>query len=119
MDRVDRLGQMLGALRRRVLAAQKGDRRPGASSPEAGQIEPSARVEGLRERIRERIRALPPEEGRRATRIFVESVVAWEFGEAMLDDPQFASLVDRVDEELAADDGLRRQLRGLLDELAR
>lgn len=78
-------------------------------------------MESLRDRIRERIRALPAgEAGRdaRATRIFVESVLVWEFGEAMLEDPQFASLVERVDDQIAGDESLRSQLRGFLDDLA-
>jgi hypothetical protein len=48
--------------------------------------------------IVERIRALPEEErtSPKAARIFVETVIAWEFGEQLLQDPQFTDLSKEV-----------------------
>lgn len=124
MDKVDRLGQLMGALRRRVLEAPKGAPGSGAASSDSAPP-PSAAgrgsIDDLRDRIRERLRALPRDGAKResrAARIFVESVLVWEFGDALLDDPRFADLAGRVDEQIASDAGLRRQLRELLEELA-
>jgi len=118
VEKVDRLGQLMGALRRRVLDTAKSEHRRGASAVAgAGASGPAGGIEALRARIVERLEALPRDDEARAARIFVESVLVWEFGEALLEDPGFALLVEQVDERIAADKALRLQLRGVLGDL--
>lgn len=49
-------------------------------------------------RFKNRINALDPEErdGQQAALIFVESILAWEFGDAVLKDPKFSEMSKEV-----------------------
>src|SRR5262245_57138725 len=122
MDKIDRLGQLMAALRRLGVASSQGRSRTGASAegiaPRGGRIS----IDTLQDQIRERLRALPSEDSERdsrASRIFVESVLLWELGDAMLEDSEFSGLVQHVKEQIDSDSQLSRQLRSLLEDLTR
>ena len=75
----------------RVQAA--GARKPAGAKPTRG---PASRSGSL---IAERVRALDPldpDRGRKAFRIFLESVLLAELGEDVINDPGFYQLVDQV-----------------------
>ncbi|MCP4469626.1 MAG: hypothetical protein GY815_02880 [Gammaproteobacteria bacterium] len=52
----------------------------------------------IRQLIKNRIAALEPveRESQKAALIFVESILAWEFGDAVLEDPKFSGLSKEV-----------------------
>jgi hypothetical protein len=120
MDKIDRFGQLMGALRRLGIASSRGRSRASASAEVVAPRGSRISIDALQNQIRERLRALPPEESERDSRaagIFVESVLLWELGDAMLADSEFSGLVQHVKEQLESDSALSRQLRSLLEDL--
>jgi len=120
VDGIDRLGRLLTVIRRGVsdVAKRGASRQP--AGPGGSRLEPAS-LESLRDDVVRRLRALPTEPGAldaEAPRIFVESVLAWEFGEELLADPAVDRVIERVGTHIASDKGLRRQLREVLEDLA-
>lgn len=78
---------------------------------------PKASVDEVKRKIGERIRALPDEEkkGTKAAHIFVETVIAWEFGEQLLQDPQFMDLSKEVVNAMAENPSVWEKMQTLLD----
>lgn len=71
--------------------------------------------------INQRVTALDPDDpnrGRKSFRIFLESVLLVEFGEALINDPQFYQMVDEVQRTMEADpqiaDAIDRAISSLL-----
>jgi len=68
----------------------------------------------LRRRVKDALAELDyvqPDQRRKAMRVFVEHVLAWEFGDQVLNDPRFAALADEVQQMLGSDvDALLRAL---------
>ena len=59
----------------------------------------------FKQRINERLGAIPkndPDRAKKAQRLFIESVLTWEFGDNLLLDKRFEEMLDRVQEGLAA-----------------
>jgi hypothetical protein len=54
------------------------------------------------------IRADDPEKNRKALRIFLESVLLGEFGMDLIEDPEFARMVDHVQHQLESEPELAR-----------
>jgi hypothetical protein len=101
---VDALGpvqQIVAAIRAEMAArVQPGAARKRAKSKTAQR--PHARAGAL---IAERVRALDPadpERGRKAFRIFLESVLLAELGEELINDHGFYELVDQVQRTMEA-----------------
>jgi len=76
-------------------------------------------AEALRERLRQRLRAVGTADHRRAREAFVETVLASEFGDAVTLDPAMAEIVGKVARELGNDPATDRDLGVLIEELAR
>jgi hypothetical protein len=110
MDPINPLDGLAELLRKRVAsdAAAKGKRlgKTDASSAPSDVQRPSA--ESLRRRLEVAIEAIDPDDPARpkkAARLFVESVLAWQFGEALLNDPGFTDLADEVQATLESEPG--------------
>jgi len=61
---------------------------------------------GMGRLITERIKSLDPEDpkrGRKAFRIFLESVLLSELGEGLINDPQFYQMVDKIQDTMERD----------------
>ncbi|HEX4986155.1 MAG TPA: hypothetical protein VFV71_08825 [Burkholderiales bacterium] len=88
---------------------------PGSSGPAARPgAAGRADLGALRQRIVERLQAVDPkgpQAGRRRRRIFLESTLAWEFGEDALRDPGFQELLDRLEATLAEHPDIERQFQ--------
>ncbi|WP_332879679.1 hypothetical protein [Massilia sp. S19_KUP03_FR1] len=98
MTTIGPVQQIVAAIR-----AEMGARVPaGAANRRAGASASSANT-AVRKRsaglLAERVRALDPldpERGRKAFRIFLESVLLAELGEELINDPAFYTMVDQV-----------------------
>jgi len=80
-------------------APAKSGKKPRAGS---ARQEPS----GMGRLITERVKALDPEDpkrGRKAFRIFLESVLLSELGEGLINDPQFYQMVDKIQDSMERD----------------
>lgn len=110
------------ALRQRM--AEGAEKKPATASEKAPNTSAHREIsrtdiEGLRGRITARLGALPADErgSSRAARIFVESVLVWEFGDEVLHDPTFSDLLAQVQDSLTGDPELSRRFIALLNEL--
>jgi len=75
--------------------------------------------EALRERLRQKIRAVGTADRRRAREAFVETVLAAELGDVVTMDPAMTEIIAKVAGQLGSDASTERDLGLLFDELAR
>jgi hypothetical protein len=105
MSRIDNLNDILSIVRRKV--EETGRARAGASTQKSGANDGAfgrgvpGRVDAreLERRVLERIRQIPADERdfvKKAGRIFVDAVMAWEFGEELLLDAEYDEMAHSV-----------------------
>jgi len=116
MTRIDANGQ-LAALIQRQLAALKSPGRLAqtASSPQtqAGGAEPTTH-ESLASLIARRVRMIDPDDpqrGRKAFRVFLESVLLAELGKDLINDAAFYQMVDHIQFQMETDPQLGPAVR--------
>jgi hypothetical protein len=124
MEPVNSLSQVLSILRRQMSErAGKLGAQSLATSRSAETTAP-ATAEALLEvqrKVQERIRALDPNDEKRqskAVRLFLEGVFRHEFGDSMLTDPAFYTLIDDVQFAMESDSGIDQTLRRMVNELS-
>jgi hypothetical protein len=123
MDPINRLDQIM-----RVIGQQMSER---AARLEAGgkplpagtplRLTRRPALTALKSKVQERLKALDPHDPRRpekARRIFLESVLAWQFGTDLMLDRGFAEIVSGVQEALRADPQVDARLGELLRDLS-
>lgn len=122
MDPVNGLNQIMQVLRRRLgsKATQESKNLSKSSQPATGThstAKPGS--DEILRRIGERIQALNPDEkrGAKAMQIFIESVLVWEFGEELLQDPRFTEIAREVQHTISENELARQKLTALLDQL--
>jgi len=90
-------------------------------SPSSKTVRPSVNsFETLKTKIGERIRAIDPNDSHRkkkATRIFLESVLLFEFGNNLMDDPTFYILIEDIQNIMESDEATKLQIERLVEEL--
>lgn len=129
MDPINRLNRLLEALRLRQQETASTGRaqRAGASAPRGetqrgGHAPTSTRpdLDQLNRRIGERIRLLAPEDrrGTKAAQVFVDSVLAWEFGDELLRSESFSRYSREIQATMSSDPRLKARFQALLDALA-
>jgi hypothetical protein len=126
MDPIKGINQIAQILRRKMAERDSAQVKPGsgidsaAGSASLGRGS-KARPDEVKRKIGERIRALPEKERKspKAARIFVETVIAWEFGEQLLQEPQFTDLSKEVVDALTGNSAVWEKMQTLLGGLAR
>jgi ferric-dicitrate binding protein FerR (iron transport regulator) len=71
----------------------------------------------LRQRVLDRVKSIDPSDPQRknrSRRIFIESVLAWEFGEQLLSDRRLDELVEQVLDAMSSLPDIDQQLSELL-----
>jgi hypothetical protein len=121
MDPVNNLGQVISILRRQMSerSAKLGPQLARASTAES-EAAAAQELRDIQKKIQLRIRALDADDERRhskAVRIFLEGVLRREFGDTMINDPAFYSLIDDVQLAMESDPGTNESLRGLIRRL--
>ncbi len=113
MSRIDSAGRIAEIVRRQVDALRD------PASPAAGRSTGQERHPVSRESaslgavIARRIQAIDPSDPdrrRKAFRVFLESVLLAELGEALINDPAFYQLVDQVQAQMHSDADLARAM---------
>lgn len=125
MAQIDGLGHMLEILRRRISSStrrQDGTSQSRTSSNTAASASaiPKQSIGALREKVRERLHSLNLSEGQRrdnAVRIFLESVILWEFGDDIATTHEFGEIVANISQELISHPTLSVNLNNLIDDL--
>lgn len=122
MEPISTVGQLVETLRKQLSEAQN---RPGVLNKAPGSTPASsasgrADVDALRQKIQEKLRrvnATDPKAEQKSIRIFLESVLLWEFGERLMDDPKFYALLDDVQHSMESDPAIHETLATLLAQL--
>lgn len=126
MDPISRLNGLMEVLRRQIAESARrldahgktgtpATRSPSAAAPTA------VSVQQLRRQITDRLRAIDktdPRQGDKARRVFFESVLLWEFGDALLRDRRVDDVIDHIETAFRSSPDLDRQLGELLNQLA-
>jgi hypothetical protein len=115
MDPINPLDRLTAILRKRVAENTGLKGKSASAQSEAAQQTAQRDVspEVLRKRIEVAIEALDPrdpERNKKAARIFVENVLTWQFGDALLSDSRFVALVDEVQGALEQEPGFHESL---------
>jgi len=118
---ISRLNAVMETLRRQLSETERrsgfvGQRASTSSSRSpASDTRPSLTL--LRQRVLERLKNIDPADPQRKSRsrrIFVESVLAWEFGEQLLSDRKLDELVEQVLDAMSGQPDIDQQLSELL-----
>lgn len=124
MDPISRLNRLIQTLRLRMAESSRrleSSRRGPTTEKSRGTTLPKLALPELRRQIQERIQAAEPNtsEGKRqAKRIFLESVLVWEFGEDLLRDQRYQTMLDRIQATIEVDTELDQQFNALVADLA-
>ena len=125
MSQIDGLNNIVQILRRRIADNAKKIGRSGKPSTQTKASQSSeirkATTEELHTAIHERIRALDPDDERYtkiATRIFLESVLQWEFGEELTRDQKFSDMISEINDTIQSDQKIRQDMQAVLKQLA-
>ena len=121
MQPVDNLSQIMQVLRRQMAEnlqrMRDGGKATGLPMPAA----PAARTSApLRQTVARRIKAIDvddPSYRDKVTALFVESVLLAEFGEGLVNEPEFRDLAQQVQSALLADAELQSSLSQLAAQL--
>lgn len=124
MEPINGLNNVMEILRRQIAdSAKRLDRSGNGSklgtsrtSQKAGKTSPDE----LRALIHDRIQGLDPgkaQDQRRAKRVFLESVMAWEFGNDIVRDQEFNDMIADIQETLETMPEIKHQFDGLIEKL--
>lgn len=120
MDPIDNVRRSLELLRQQLAqkTAQPGDANASAAVTAATHAPPGR---SARQTATRKIRALQRQDAaytEKAINAFIESVLAHEFGEGIVNDPEFQDMVKQVQEIMTSDASLSSQLHALIQDLA-
>jgi len=115
--------QQIVAVIRQQLATRTAPFEPrlrrGESTAGAAAKSPPKDISAL---IGQRIRAIDrddPNRGRKTFRVFVESILLSEFGEELINDPQFYRIVDDVQQQMETDPATQTSVSAAIQELVK
>ncbi|WP_332827729.1 hypothetical protein [Ramlibacter sp.] len=103
MTTIDPSSQVALALQSQVAAMKERGKARGSAAPQAGST-PQGTVSGT---LAQRMQAIAPDDPNRrqkAVRLFLQAEMVREFGDALLNDPQFGTMLDAVQEQMARDE---------------
>jgi hypothetical protein len=122
MDPVSNVGQLVEILRKRLTESQAktGVSTKGASRQHGSVLSGRGSVEDLQKNVSEKLRridASDPKARQKSVHVFLESVLLWQFGERLMDDPKFYALLDEVQHSMESDPVIRESLAKLMNQL--
>jgi hypothetical protein len=100
---IDPSSQVALALKSQVAAMKERGRVKGGAAQQAAST-PHGTVSGT---LAQRMQAIAPDDPNRrqkAVRLFLQAELVREFGDALLNDPQFGTMLDAVQEQMARDE---------------
>ena len=117
MDKINGLNNIVAILRKQLGSPAKSksksvDKRSNLDDTDASATS-SLELEELEKRLLDRIKAVDPndpDKAKKTSHIFVQTILTWELGEKLLDDPNFHELIERVSDLIQSDTGLRNSL---------
>ncbi|MES9851119.1 MAG: hypothetical protein ABW170_04725 [Candidatus Thiodiazotropha sp. L084R] len=131
MDSISKLTRILQTLRLQQTSAGKanstktgstnGVKSQGLQANHPGKLTAKVNLEQLNRRIGDRINRLAPDErqGDKAAQLFIDSILAWEFGEELLQTESFSKYSNKIHEAVKSDVKLSHEFKLLLESLDR
>lgn len=104
MTTIDPSSQLALALKSQVAAMKERGRAQGSTAARQAGSTPHDSVSGT---LAQRMQAIAPDDPQRrqkAVRLFLQAELVREFGDALLNDPQFGTMLDAVQEQMAQDE---------------
>jgi hypothetical protein len=111
---IDPSGQVALALQAQIAALKERARAKGSSPSQANTVDGRA-ISGT---FAQRMQAISPDDPHRqqkAVRVFLQAELMREFGDALLNDPQFGVMLDAVQGQMAQDDATAAAVSALGD----
>lgn len=118
---IDSVNQLVSLIRAQLSSrsdAVSTASRQNKRAPSSAKSDTAAR--SLQSLITQRIKAIDPNDsqrGRKAFRIFLESILLFHFGENLINDPQFYQMVDEIQTTMEADTDIRQQIDAAVQHL--
>lgn len=118
MDPVSGINQVIQTLRQRL--SEKDSivtrRKSGPQqSNESATHSTGTSKSDVQRKIADAIKRIPSEEEERSAEVFVENILAWQFGEEMLNDPKFTEMTKEVVATLVEDQKQWQALQNYLN----
>jgi len=117
MDKINGLNNILAILRKQIRGparSKSNSQELDTNTDEKDDVATSSlELKELEKRLFDRVAALDsndPAKQKNATYVFVQTVLTWEFGEKLLEDPGFHELVEKVSELFQSNTKLRDSL---------
>ncbi len=124
MAKIDGTSELINALRSQLVARSDALRTSPARTERTATADATpasiVSIEELRKRLGREIRSLDlklPENRRQARILFIESVIGWDFGDALLNDPRFSIFVRDVETSMVSDPKIAETLDKILLDL--
>jgi len=122
MDPITNVGHLVEVLRKQLAESQKntGATLKAAQTPGAKQAAGRPSVGDLKKKVREKLSRIDisdPKSRQKSVHVFLESVLLWEFGEGLMDDPKFYALLDDVQFSMESDPAVSESLSTLISKL--
>jgi hypothetical protein len=123
MDPIKGMNQITRLLRQKLSERSSALSGTGtAESHAALQSGPATRIgiDEIKRKIGVRIKALSEDDrkGPKAVQIFVELVITWEFGDQLLQDPQFTNLSREIVQAMSENPDVWKKMQALLNQIA-
>jgi hypothetical protein len=122
MDPINRLNSIMAVLQRQITETGRHARpshKPASAHPPT--VQPAApALQELKRKLQKRLRGINPDDSqkdRKSQRLFLESVIAWEFGEGLLQESRFDELIDNIQQALTSNPAVESQIRELMTDL--
>lgn len=122
MDPISRLNSIMAILQRQIAETDRHVKSGHRSTPGRNTAlhTTATGLQELRRKLQKRLSDINPDDtqkDRKSQRLFLESVLAWEFGEGLLQDSQLDELIDNIQQALNSDPTVERQMRELMTNL--
>lgn len=125
MVKIDNASELIAALRSQLVSRADGARSAATKTVDTGKATDTmgpvrVPIEELQRRIGREIGELDmklPANRRRARIIFIESVLTWDFGDELLNDPQFGFFVRDIEESMSANADVAATLDQMLSQI--
>jgi hypothetical protein len=118
---ISRLNAVMETLRRQLSETERRSgpekSRTSTSNSRVPASNPQRSLAQLKQRVRDRLKNIDPSDPQRknrSRRIFIESVLAWEFGEQLLSDRKLDEFVEQIQTAMSNQPDIDQQLSELL-----
>ncbi|MDH5229506.1 MAG: hypothetical protein OEZ58_07730 [Gammaproteobacteria bacterium] len=115
------INQVVEALRQQIAGKEKVDSRDGNTRISKKRQTEKLSIEQLEQSIINRIKQIPADAVARdeqISQVFIGSILAWEFGDAFLQDAMFVDIMSDVMDMIASNDSLKKTFRDFIQSLS-